>query len=157
MQKKKKVSKTKTQSIKKAASKKAKPKTVAKKAAKKAAVKKTAAPKVAPKAKPAQKAAPKAATAKVKVSAPAMPAYIPKVDVKSLSPEAQEQYKKWLKLQRQLAVEKTMDYRMSDDFDIKTPISHKVHGWGVVMQKRDNYIDVLFELGVKTLIVNYKP
>ncbi len=45
---------------------------------------------------------------------------------------------------------------MSSDFDLKTALNHKIHGWGVVVQRRDNYIDVLFEVGLKTLIVNYK-
>lgn len=146
MQKKKKVSKTKTQGIKKAAAKIAQPKSAVKKAAKKVAEKAPVKKEVAVKA--ASKAVP------VKESAPV---HVSKVDMKSMSADAQEQYKKWLKLQKQLAIEKASDYRMTEDFELKAPISHKVHGWGVVMQKRDNYIDVLFEQGLKTLIVNYKP
>lgn len=149
MQKKKKVSKTKTQSIKKVAAKNAQSKTTAKKAAK----------------KPAEKKETKKETKKVVVEAKVAPAvvnnssYTPisKEEFKNMSAEAQENYKRWLKLHKQLSVEKPIEYRMTEDFEIKAPISHKVHGWGVVMQKRDNYIDVLFEVGLKTLIVNYKP
>ena len=142
MQKKKKVAKTKTKAVKATASKNAQTKPIVKKAAKKLAPKKIEAKTEAIKPQP------KAETAPIQSS---------RVDFKNLSPDAQEQYKRWLKLQKQLAEEKTHDYRMTEDFELKTPISHKVHGWGVVMQKRDNYIDVLFEVGLKTLIVNYKP
>jgi hypothetical protein len=115
-------------------------------------------------AKPAKKAAPAKITAKPMVEkapvAVAKPAseegHKPRVDVKSLSAEAQEQYKKWLKLHKQLGEEKVEEYKMTADYEIKVPLKHKVHGWGVVIQKRDNYIDVLFEIGMKTLIVNYK-
>jgi hypothetical protein len=167
MQKKKKVSKM------KASDKKAKPaaKVAAKPAAKPA---KKAAEKPAPAKKevaPKQQAAPKVKApkapkaAKVKVEAkpahtaenPATNAPISKDDFKNMSADAQEHYKKWLKLHKQLSVEKANEYKMTEDFELKAPLSHKVHGWGVVMQKRDNYIDVLFEAGVKTLIVNYKP
>ncbi len=157
MQKKKKVVKAKAKAAKTTKSKNAKAKPVAKKAVKTPVT-----------AKKASKPAPskqKAATPKVKVTAEKVKPVAKresvlqasKLDLKNLSPEAQEQYKRWLKLQRQLAEEKTLDYKMTEDFELKAPISHRVHGWGVVVQKRDNYIDVLFEVGLKTLIVNYKP
>lgn len=79
-----------------------------------------------------------------------------KIDPKNLSADALEQYKRWLKYQKQLAEEKTLEYKMSASYEMKAPLNHKVHGWGVVVQKRDNYIDVLFEAGIKTLITNYK-
>lgn len=153
MQKKKKVSKSKTQGIKKAAAKPAAKKVVKKAVEKKVSPKVVAEPKVEKKA------------AKLKVEPKAAPVVesnssftpISKEDFKNMSADAQEHYKKWLKLHKQLSVEKPMEYRMTEDFELKAPISHKVHGWGVVMQKRDNYIDVLFEAGLKTLIVNYKP
>lgn len=87
---------------------------------------------------------------------PATNTPLTKEEFKNMSTDDQDHYKKWLKLHKQLSVEKPLDYKMSEDFELKAPISHKVHGWGVVMQKRDNYIDVLFEVGLKTLIVNYK-
>jgi len=145
MQKKKKVSKSKTQPVKKAVVKTAPAKPVAKKATKKPVEKK-----VAPKAVVEPKAA-------HTMENPATNSPISKEDFKNMSADAQEHYKKWLKLHKQLSVEKPTEYRMTEDFELKAPISHKVHGWGVVMQKRDNYIDVLFEVGLKTLIVNYKP
>lgn len=152
MQKKKKVAKTKTKAVKATASKNAQTKPIVKKAAKKLAPKKVETKSEA--VKPQLKSQPKVEKTKAQETTPILSS---KIDFKNLSAEAQEQYKRWLKLQKQLAEEKTIDYRMTEDFELKTPIAHKVHGWGVVMQKRDNYIDVLFEVGLKTLIVNYKP
>lgn len=79
-----------------------------------------------------------------------------RVDTRNLTEGQLENYKKWLKFQKQLADKAPENYSMSADFEVKTPLQHKTHGWGVVVQKRDNYIDVLFESGLKTLIVNYK-
>ena len=165
MQKKNKVSKTKSKpakpakSGKTAAPSKVKAKPVAKKLEKKVEAKSK---------KPIEKAPTKAAVKPTEITVKEIQkpveskalnhhTAITKEEFKNMSADAQEHYKKWLKLQKQMAVEKAMDYKMTDDFEIKTPISHKVHGWGVVVQKRDNYIDVLFEAGLKTLIVNYKP
>jgi hypothetical protein len=154
MQKKKKVSKMKTSDKKAKAAPKAAAKPIAKKVAEKPAPKVKAAPKAKAKAAKPPKAPPKPAHT---TENPATNAPISKDDFKSMSADAQEHYKKWLKLHKQLSVEKASEYRMTEDFELKSPLSHKVHGWGVVMQKRDNYIDVLFEAGLKTLIVNYKP
>lgn len=131
-------------------------KTTAKTAVKTAAVKATELkPKIKAKGKSkAIKAAPKPSHT---LENPATNVPLTKEEFKNMSVDDQEHYKKWLKLHKQLSVEKPIEYRMSEDFELKAPISHKVHGWGVVMQKRDNYIDVLFEAGLKTLIVNYKP
>jgi hypothetical protein len=169
MQKKKKVSKMKTSDKKvktaakvpaKPVAKKAAEKTLEKPVAKKEAVaeKQQPAPKVkaAPKAKKAAKVKPEPKPAHTAAN-PATNAPISKDDFKSMSSDDQEHYKKWLKLHKQLSVEKALEYKMTEDFELKAALSHKVHGWGVVMQKRDNYIDVLFEAGLKTLIVNYKP
>ncbi len=158
MQKKKNVSKSKTQGIKKVTAKSASSKPVAKKAAQKPTEKKeTKKAVVEPKVE--KKAAKAKVEPKADVVAEADSSFTPisKEDFKNMTADAQEHYKKWLKLHKQLSVEKPIEYRMTEDFELKAPISHKVHGWGVVMQKRDNYIDVLFEAGLKTLIVNYKP
>lgn len=79
-----------------------------------------------------------------------------RVDTRNLTEGQLENYKKWLKFQKQLSDKAPEHYSMNADFEVKTPLQHKTHGWGVVVQKRDNYIDVLFESGLKTLIVNYK-
>lgn len=160
MQKKKKASKAKA-AAKKTVSKVAQAKPAAKKVAKKPHAKAEKA--VMNKSEPvaaAKRAVPKAEKLKAKpvqTEAPAPVSMLSKEEFKNMTPEAQEHYKKWLKLHKQLSVEKPLEYKMTSDFEIKAPISHRVHGWGVVIQKRDNYIDVLFEGGLKTLIVNYKP
>lgn len=82
--------------------------------------------------------------------------YVSTVDTKKLTADQLENYKKWLKLQRQHGEDAAPEYQMTLDFEIKSTLKHKVHGWGVVLQRRDNYIDVLFELGMKTLVCNYK-
>ncbi len=74
----------------------------------------------------------------------------------ALSEEEAQLVKKWQKLQKQYAEEKAENYAISGFFEIKTPLSHKVHGWGLVLNRRENYIDVIFETGMKTLIINYK-
>ena len=167
MQKKKKVSKMKTSDKKAKPAAKAAAKPIAKVAAKKTSEKPAAKKEVAVKQQPAPKVKAAKVSKAAKVRAEPKPAHtaenpatnapISKDDFKNMSSDAQEHYKKWLKLHKQLSVEKALEYRMTEDFEIKAPLSHKVHGWGVVMQKRDNYIDVLFEAGLKTLIVNYKP
>lgn len=47
-------------------------------------------------------------------------------------------------------------YKMSETFDPKTPIVHKVLGWGFVLSSENNRIQVLFKDGLKTLITNYQ-
>lgn len=50
---------------------------------------------------------------------------------------------------------KAKNYKMSDAFEAKTPILHKVLGWGFIMSSENNRIQVLFKDGIKTLITNY--
>lgn len=51
---------------------------------------------------------------------------------------------------------KAKGYKMSETFDPKTPIIHKVLGWGFVLSSENNRIQVLFKDGLKTLITNYQ-
>ena len=48
-------------------------------------------------------------------------------------------------------------YEMSADYKADTPIQHKVLGWGYILSKKDNRIEVLFKEGIKTLITKYSP
>lgn len=83
----------------------------------------------------------------------------PKSTAKSRAEAAalNEEQKKWSALHEQLKKKKAVPYVMSGDFPAKTPLEHKVLGWGYVIEARENRIDVLFESGMKTLISNYKP
>ena len=121
------------------------------------AAKAAKAPKIekAAKAAKAPKPAPVAEEPKAKV------AKAPKVEVaKPISAELSEEeaqlVKKWQKLQKQYAEEKPQNYAITGFYDVKTPIIHKILGWGVVLNRRENYIDVLFETGMKTLLINFK-
>lgn len=51
---------------------------------------------------------------------------------------------------------KARGYKMSESFNPKTPIVHKVLGWGFVLSSENNRIQVLFKDGLKTLITNYQ-
>lgn len=50
---------------------------------------------------------------------------------------------------------KAKNYKMSEVFEARTPIQHKVLGWGYVLSSENNRIQVLFKDGVKTLITSY--
>ena len=51
---------------------------------------------------------------------------------------------------------KAVPYKMSDNFEAKTPLMHKVLGWGYVISSVNNRLEVLFKDGIKILIANYK-
>lgn len=51
---------------------------------------------------------------------------------------------------------KIKNYKMSESFEARTPIMHKVLGWGFILSCENNRIQVLFKEGVKTLITNYQ-
>lgn len=150
--KKKKIAASKTKSIKKATVK-----PIVKKAAKKLAVsKRIQAQAVLSVEKVALQVVQKSKKPSAHETAAAAVVDKPRIDTKSFTEEQLDNYKKWLKFQKQFADKAPESYNMSGNFDVKTPLQHKIHGWGVVVQRRDNYIDVLFEAGLKTLIVNYK-
>lgn len=87
------------------------------------------------------------------------PKKIAPVKSKALEP-IQENFdgadEQWVSLYKSHKSEKPVAYNMSENFDIKTVIHHKVLGWGYVIKSKENRIDVVFRDGVKTLITNYK-
>ncbi len=52
---------------------------------------------------------------------------------------------------------KPMPYKMSDNYEARTPLMHKVLGWGYIITSQNNRLEVLFKDGIKILIANYKP
>lgn len=62
----------------------------------------------------------------------------------------------WSELMNQNKSAKPVPYSMSEDFQPKTVISHKVLGVGFVLKSQNNRIEVAFKEGKKTLITNYK-
>lgn len=64
---------------------------------------------------------------------------------------------KWQELFKRHGKEKTVSYKMTDQFEALKPINHKVLGWGFVLTNENDRLEVLFENGIKMLISNYKP
>lgn len=89
-------------------------------------------------------------------TAKASPPKISAAKAAELSEEASQLLKKWQKLNKQYSEEASQAYLITGAYDIKSLLTHKIHGWGIVLNRRENYIDVLFESGMKTLIMNFK-
>jgi hypothetical protein len=51
---------------------------------------------------------------------------------------------------------KPVAYKMSENYDARTALLHKVLGWGYVISSQNNRLEVLFKDGLKILIANYK-
>lgn len=51
---------------------------------------------------------------------------------------------------------KPVPYKMSDNYEARTPLMHKVLGWGYVLSSQNDRLEVLFKDGIKILIANYK-
>ena len=105
-----------------------------------------------------KRAEPKALAGK----SPATPAPEPAKKPKSakaiaLDEEGEKLLRQWNAMQEQLKNVKPVVYTLQGNYDAKTPIQHKVLGWGYVLKNKGNRIEVLFEEGVKTLVTNYKP
>lgn len=63
---------------------------------------------------------------------------------------------KWNALYRKAKDVDAAPYSMKKTFAPKTPIVHKVLGWGYVLANRNDRLEVLFKDGIKYLISNYK-
>lgn len=139
-------------------------KKTAKKVAKKAPAKKVTKKAPATAAKKAKKVTAKPESAPVVDEAPvkkAKPVKVPKPKKISkkqqkINEEISELIRKWAALQRKHGQVPAKEYKMTDMFEAKTPIMHKVHGWGFVMTNINDRLEVLFESGIKLLISNYK-
>lgn len=51
---------------------------------------------------------------------------------------------------------KAPPYKMSETYEARTPVMHKVLGWGFVISNQNNRLEVLFKDGIKILVANYK-
>ena len=69
---------------------------------------------------------------------------------------ATEEESKWLELKDKYRNIKPQPYKMSDVYQEKTPLEHKVLGWGFVLSVVNDRLEVLFRSGIKHLISNYK-
>jgi hypothetical protein len=63
---------------------------------------------------------------------------------------------KWATLYERAKSLAAEPYKMSGTYEAKTPILHKVLGWGYVMSVLNDRMEVLFKDGIKVLISNYK-
>ncbi|OQW48995.1 MAG: hypothetical protein A4S09_12835 [Proteobacteria bacterium SG_bin7] len=73
-----------------------------------------------------------------------------------LTGEAQKLALKWRQLFEKSQEVEPPPYKMSGHYEAKTPIKHKVLGWGYVLTSNNSRIEVLFQDGVKTLITDLK-
>lgn len=69
---------------------------------------------------------------------------------------ATKEGRKWKKLYDSSKNIKARMYKMSEVFEEKSPIEHKVLGWGYVLSSQNDRLEVLFKDGVRTLISNFK-
>jgi hypothetical protein len=69
---------------------------------------------------------------------------------------ANEVESKWLELKDKHRNVKPEAYKMSEIYQEKTPIEHKLLGWGFILSVINDRLEVLFRSGIKHLISNYK-
>lgn len=62
----------------------------------------------------------------------------------------------WMQIKEKNKALKAMPYKMSESFEARTPILHKVLGWGFIISNQNDRLEVLFQQGIKFLISNYK-
>lgn len=62
----------------------------------------------------------------------------------------------WQTLKDKNKAIKPLAYKMSESFEARTPILHKVLGWGFIISNQNDRLEVLFQQGIKFLISNYK-
>jgi hypothetical protein len=73
-----------------------------------------------------------------------------KVDKSGLS----EDQAKWHELHEKYQTLKAPSYSISGQFEAKTPIQHKIFGWGFILSNEYDRLEVLFEDGKRMLISN---
>ncbi|MEK2644524.1 hypothetical protein [Bdellovibrio sp. BCCA] len=75
-----------------------------------------------------------------------------KIDKTGLS----EDQVKWHELHEKYKAMKAPSYSISGQFEAKTPLQHKIFGWGFVLSNEYDRLEVLFEDGKRMLISNRK-
>lgn len=92
------------------------------------------------------------------------PEVVAEVEVKESLPSkkakkfegATEEESKWFELKDKHKNIKPQPYKMSEVYLEKSPIEHKILGWGFVLSVVNDRLEVLFRSGIKHLISNYK-
>lgn len=67
-----------------------------------------------------------------------------------------EEETRWLELRDKHKNIKARPYRLSEVYEEKTPLEHKILGWGFILSVINDRLEVLFRSGIKHLISNYK-
>lgn len=99
-----------------------------------------------------QKLVQKASATKVKVEKPVKLTKAAAASLEKLTQAGQ----KWQALYKKTQNIKPQPYNMRGLFEAKTPIIHKVLGWGYILNNKNDRLEVLFQDGVRFLISNYK-
>lgn len=63
---------------------------------------------------------------------------------------------KWNSLFKKAEDIKSAPYSMKSIYEPKTAITHKILGWGYILENKNDRLEVLFKDGIKFLISNYK-
>lgn len=63
---------------------------------------------------------------------------------------------KWSSLYRKTQEVEPKPYNMRGEYEAKTPIMHKLLGWGYILSNRNDRLEVLFKDGIRYLISNYR-
>lgn len=74
----------------------------------------------------------------------------------SEDPDVQKLQQKWLNLYEKSRNETVTEYNMTQTFQPKTAINHKILGWGYILSNNHDRLEVLFKDGIRFLISNYK-
>ncbi|MBK7890465.1 MAG: hypothetical protein IPJ84_06345 [Bdellovibrionales bacterium] len=62
----------------------------------------------------------------------------------------------WSSLKEKSKAIKPVPYKMTERYEARGPIQHKVLGWGYILTNQNDRLEVLFQDGIKFLISNYK-
>lgn len=111
--------------------------------------------KVAPAAKLSVKMVAEAREAKVAPVKPAKKTRLTKAQEEGME-KATQLGQKWSSLYRKTQEQQAKPYNMRHTFEAKTPIMHKVLGWGYILSNKNDRLEVLFKDGIRYLISNYK-
>lgn len=62
----------------------------------------------------------------------------------------------WSQLKEKTKAIKPIPYKMTERYEARVPIQHKLMGWGYILTNQNDRLEVLFQEGIKFLISNYK-
>lgn len=70
--------------------------------------------------------------------------------------EAAQANARWGELFNKSKKMKPPSYSLKSSYDPESPIEHPKLGWGYILSKKNDRLEVLFQDGIKYLISNYK-